>query len=131
MTRKVILALGGYWPLATPTIQSGWAFEYAGQPHGTFGIIACSPAPRRGITRFFQSPDLPFTTPELWILTERIRSSAFTGPFYGAAAIVAEVEHAPSTTSSLSVPAEVDNISNAAKDLPPPAPTAKSGNGKS
>ena len=74
--------------LATPTIQSGWAFEHAGQPHGSFCLIACSPAPRRGLTRFVQSPGLPFATPELWTQAEQIRSSAFPGPFFGTAAIV-------------------------------------------
>lgn len=76
--------------MATPTIQSGWAFEHAGQPHGSFGVIACCPAPRRGLTRFFQAPGLPFTTPELWMEGERIRSSVVTGPFHGVAAIVSD-----------------------------------------
>jgi hypothetical protein len=76
--------------LATPTIQSGWAFEHAGQPHGSFGVIACCPAPRRGLTRFFQTTGVPFTTPEQWTQAERIRSSAVTGPLYGVAAIVTD-----------------------------------------
>lgn len=76
--------------MTTPTIQSGWAFEHAGQPHGSFGVIACCPAPRRGLTRFFQTTALPFTTPEQWTQAERIRSSAVTGPFHGVAAIVSD-----------------------------------------
>ena len=72
----------------TPGIQSGWAIERTGSPHGKLEMVACCPAPRRGLTHFLHSLDLPFTPPEIWTKAESIRYSAFTGPFFGAAAIV-------------------------------------------
>jgi hypothetical protein len=68
--------------------HSGWAIERAGSPHGELEIIACSPAPARGLTHFLHSPDLPLTSPEFWTKAESIRYSAFPGPFWGASAIV-------------------------------------------
>jgi hypothetical protein len=77
--------------MMTPGIQSGWAIERTGSPHGKLEILACCPAPRCGLTHFSLSPDLPFTPPEFWTKAESIRYSAFTGPFCGVSAIVSRV----------------------------------------
>ena len=62
--------------------------EDTGQPQGKFEMVVACISPYRGLVHLSHERDLPIVAPELWSEADRIRSSAFRGPFHGAACIV-------------------------------------------
>lgn len=74
--------------MIAPYNQSGWVLERPDQPHGDLEMTVTCPSPYRGLAHLWHDRNLPFSTPELWNEGDRIYSSAFRGPFYGAACIL-------------------------------------------
>ena len=65
--------------------NSGWLLEQLHPDRGGFEMFGVCSAPASGLVHLSCDAVVPFTWPEVWRETSRIRSAGFPGPFIGAA----------------------------------------------